>query len=38
MDRIFSDDVHLTRLGAYYIALVSYALIDGAPRWRLASG
>jgi hypothetical protein len=35
MDRIFSDDVHLTRLGAYYVALVSYAFIrdhtlDGA--------
>jgi hypothetical protein len=29
MDRIFSDDVHLTRLGAYYVALVSYAFIDG---------
>jgi hypothetical protein len=27
MDRLFSDDVHLTRLGAYYMALVSYASV-----------
>jgi len=39
MDRIFSDDVHLTRLGAYYVALVSYAFIhDASPEgaWRPA--
>jgi hypothetical protein len=27
MDRLFSDDVHLTRTGAYYMALVSYASV-----------
>jgi hypothetical protein len=27
MDRLFSDDVHLTRIGAYYMALVSYSSI-----------
>ena len=27
MDRIFSDDVHLTSLGAYYMALVNYASV-----------
>jgi hypothetical protein len=28
LGRLFTDDVHLTRLGAYYVALVSYALIS----------
>lgn len=28
---IFGDDVHLTRLGAYYIALVSHALMNDSP-------
>ncbi|OSZ75434.1 hypothetical protein [Hydrogenophaga sp. IBVHS1] len=27
VDRIFSDDVHLTSLGVYYIALVNYASV-----------
>jgi hypothetical protein len=27
MDRLFADDVHMTRLGAYYMALVSYASV-----------
>jgi hypothetical protein len=34
---LFSDDVHLTRLGAYYIALVTHALIHGSlpsDTWR----
>jgi len=29
MDRIFRDKVHLSELGSYYIALVSYAFIYG---------
>lgn len=29
LDRLFTDDVHLTRTGAYYVALVSYAAIHG---------
>jgi hypothetical protein len=28
INNIFSDDVHLTRLGAYYVALVSYSFIN----------
>jgi hypothetical protein len=28
LDRLFSDDVHPTRLGAYYVALVSHAIIS----------
>lgn len=31
MKGLFRDDVHLTPLGAYYIALVSYAFIEKAP-------
>lgn len=36
LDRIFSDDVHLTPLGTYYMSLVTYAAIyqrspEGAP-------
>jgi hypothetical protein len=32
VDSLFTDDVHLTRLGAYYMALVSYAyLFDRSP-------
>lgn len=34
---LVSDDVHLTRLGAYYIALVLFAAIEGKPpvgSWR----
>ena len=32
MDRLFGDNVHLTRLGAYYIALVSHSFIhDKSP-------
>jgi hypothetical protein len=27
VNRIFADDVHLTRLGSYYVALVSYAML-----------
>jgi hypothetical protein len=27
MDRLFSDDVHLTSLGSYYMALVTYASV-----------
>ena len=27
MDRLFSDDVHMTRAGTYYMALVSYASV-----------
>ncbi|WP_066271605.1 hypothetical protein [Hydrogenophaga palleronii] len=29
MGQLFTDDVHLTRAGAYYVALVSYATIYG---------
>jgi hypothetical protein len=28
LDRLFGDAVHLTRLGAYYVALVSYAVVS----------
>lgn len=28
LDRLFGDAVHLTRLGAYYVALVSYAIVS----------
>jgi hypothetical protein len=32
VDSLFADDVHLTRVGAYYMALVSYAyLFDRSP-------
>jgi hypothetical protein len=32
LDWLFSDDVHLTNIGVYYIALVTYALIfDSSP-------
>jgi hypothetical protein len=32
LDWLFSDDVHLTKIGIYYIALVTYALIfDSSP-------
>lgn len=31
LDRLFSDDVHLTRLGSYYLALVTYATLNGRP-------
>jgi hypothetical protein len=32
LDWLFSDDVHLTKMGVYYIALVTYALIfDSSP-------
>ncbi|MBW0171168.1 MAG: hypothetical protein KXJ61_13190 [Hydrogenophaga sp.] len=29
LDQLFTDDVHLTRVGAYYLALVSYSAIQG---------
>lgn len=29
LDQLFTDDVHLTRAGAYYMALVSYSAIAG---------
>ena len=29
LDRLFSDDVHLTPLGSYYLALVAYATLYG---------
>lgn len=29
VDRLFEDNVHLTRMGSYYMALVSYATIYG---------
>lgn len=29
IDRLFKDDVHLTRLGIYYMALVTYAQVYG---------
>lgn len=31
MARLFRDDVHLTDVGSYYIALASFALIHGKP-------
>jgi hypothetical protein len=31
LDRLFSDDVHLTPLGSYYLALVTYATLHGRP-------
>lgn len=31
LDRIFSDDVHLTKLGSYYLALVTYTTLHGRP-------
>lgn len=31
LDRLFSDNVHLTRLGSYYLALVTYATLYGHP-------
>ena len=31
LDRLFSDDVHLTPLGSYYLALVTDATLHGRP-------
>lgn len=31
LSRLFSDEVHLTALGSYYVALVTYAVVFGRP-------
>jgi hypothetical protein len=31
LNRVFADNVHLTRLGSYYVALVSYAVVFDRP-------